>query len=202
VGALPDAGALPADFYARPCEAVARELLGARLVSMVGEQRVEVRIVETEAYTGPDDPASHAAARIGRTARNRSMFGPAGIAYVYRIYGVHWCLNVVTDGPDHPAAVLIRAAQPLAGLRVMRRRRWPAEPGADRDLLRGPGRLARALGITGELDGHWLDRPPLLILPGEAVDTALITAGPRIGVTRGADWPLRFVIAGSRWASR
>jgi DNA-3-methyladenine glycosylase len=197
-----DAEALPAAFFARPCEVVARALLGARLVSTVGGRRAEARIVETEAYTGPDDPASHAAARIGRTTRNRSMFGPAGIAYVYRIYGVHWCLNVVTDRPEHPAAVLVRAAQPLAGLAVMRRRRWPAEPGPDRDLLRGPGRLAQGLGITGELDGHWLNRPPLLILPGEPVDTALITAGPRIGITRAADWPLRFVIEGSRWASR
>jgi DNA-3-methyladenine glycosylase len=198
-----DEAPLPAAFYARPCEAVARALLGARLVSLIDGARVEARIVETEAYTGPDDPASHAAERIGRTARNRSMFGPPGIAYVYRSHGIHWCLNIVTDEPDHPAAVLIRAAEPLQGLETMRARRWPSgQAGVDRNLLRGPGRLAQAFAIDAALDAHPLDRPPLLMLPGEPVPDKQVAATPRIGVTRAADTPLRFLIVASPFVSR
>jgi len=200
---------LPPEFYARDAEAVARALLGAVLVSTVGGARVAGRIVETEAYLGPHDPASHAAARIGRTARNASMFGPPGIAYVYRIYGLHWCLNAVTGPEGYPAAVLVRALEPLEGIDVMRRRRnaAPAGPrgfgaGAGRDLASGPARLAQALGITGALDGHRLDAPPLFILPGAPVDPSRIAVGPRIGVTRARDWPLRFWLRDSPWVSR
>ncbi len=166
------------------------------------------RVVETEAYLGPDDPASHAAARIGRTRRNRSMFGPAGTAYVYRIYGLHWCLNAVTDEPGFPAAVLLRGVEPIAGADIMRRRR--AEAGGRvrlaRDIAGGPARLAQALAVDGKLDGHPLDRPPLLFVrppvDSRPVATADIVCGPRIGVTRAQDWPLRFWVGGSIHVSR
>jgi DNA-3-methyladenine glycosylase len=154
--------------------------------------------VETEAYVGPEDPASHAAERIGRTARNEAMFGPPGTAYVFLSYGIHWCLNAVTDRAGHPGAVLIRAAEPLGDLAVMRERRGTR----DRDLARGPGRLAQALGVTDALDGHRLDTPPLRFLDAPAVPDADVATGPRIGISRAADWPLRFTEAGSRWLSR
>lgn len=187
---------LPAGFYSRPAEVVARELLGAHIVSTVDNRRTVGRVVETEAYTGPEDDASHAAARIGRTARNSSMFGPAGHAYVYRIYGVHWCLNFVTDTPGHPAAVLIRAVEPIEGVRTMRERRG-REGLADFDLGRGPGNLARALGIDGALDGHSLDRPPLLVVHGDRPAADRIAVGPRVGVTRAREHQLRFFISGN-----
>lgn len=200
---------LGATFFARPAEEVARELLGTWLVSTVGGIRVAGRVVETEAYLGPDDPASHAAARIGRTRRNRSMFGPAGTAYVYRIYGLHWCLNAVTDEPEFPAAVLMRAIQPVEGEAIMRRRR--SEAGgrikSAGDIAGGPARLAQALAIDSALDGHPLDRPPLAFVhphgePFCRVGDEDVERGPRIGVTRARDWPLRFWIRGNPHVSR
>jgi DNA-3-methyladenine glycosylase len=173
-----------------------------RIVSTIGGTRTEGRIVETEAYVGPHDDASHAAARIGRTARNAVMFGQPGLAYVYRIYGVHWCLNAVTDTEGFPAAVLIRALQPLSGLIEMRRRRNLHPTAPDRDLLSGPGKLAAALGITGDCDGHSLECEPLWIERGEAIADADVLRGPRIGITRAADWPLRFHERHSPWVSR
>jgi len=205
---------LPPSFYWRDAEEVARDLLGVHLVSSVGGQRVSGRIVETEAYVGPHDPASHAAERIGRTERNATMFGAPGIAYVYRIYGMHWCLNAVTGEPGHPAAVLIRALEPLEGLDTMRRRRrepptrrqlerppssdWPPA----RDLARGPARLARAFAIDGALDGHPLDAPPLWIERPPDYLPPPVTVGPRIGITRAAELPWRYGLAGSRFLSR
>jgi DNA-3-methyladenine glycosylase len=194
----PASAVLPADFFARDTAVVARELLGMRLVSTLGGERCACEIVETEAYVGPEDDASHAAARLGRTPRNNPMFGPSGTVYVYHIYGMHWCLNVVTGEEGFPAAVLLRAARPIDGMDVMRARR-PGRP--DRDLLRGPGNLARGLAIGGEMNRHAMDRPPLWIERGDAVPEADIVAGPRIGITRAADWPLRFYIRGSRWVS-
>ena len=185
-------------FYARPARDVAPDLLGKVLVSRVGGTEAVGRIVETEAYTGPEDPASHAAARIGRTARNAAMFGRPGTAYVYLSYGIHWCLNVVTDREDHPGAVLIRALEPVGDLEPMRARRGVR----DRDLARGPGRLAQALGVTGALDGHDLSLPPLTLHDAPPVPTHRVAAGPRIGINRAADWPLRFTESGSRWLSR
>ncbi len=171
------------------------------LASTVGGRLTAGRIVETEAYTGPEDPASHAAARIGRTRRNASMFGPPGIAYVYRIYGVHWCINVVTGDADHPAAVLVRAIEPMSGSDIMRQRR--GTDAAGRVLTGGPGRVAQALGVTSALDGHRLDGEPLLLLrPHRAAIPASPAIGPRIGVTRAADWPLRFYLAGNPCVSR
>ena len=194
---------LARSFYARETEQVARELLGCVLVSTVDSQRVEGRIVETEAYVGPHDPASHAAERIGRTRRNETMFAEPGTAYVYRIYGVHWCLNAVTVEAGFPAAVLIRALQPLRGWELMRARRWPSgHPGPDRLLASGPGKLAAALGITGDLDGHDLRKPPLYIVPGEPVADRDVQTGPRIGITRAVDWQLRFCVRNCPWLSR
>lgn len=158
------------------------------------------RIVETEAYIGPHDPASHAAERIGRTRRNAAMFGEPGTAYVYRIYGLHWCLNAVTDRAEFPSAVLIRAIDPVQGIEVMRERRGGAWDG--RRLTGGPARLTQALGVTGDLDHHPLDRPPLWIAAGVPVPDAKVDAGPRIGITRAADWPLRFHVRGHRCVSR
>ena len=141
---------LAADFFARSVHEVAPELIGAELyVEGVGGT-----IVEVEAYDH-EDPAAHG--YRGRTARNASMFGPPGHAYVYRSYGIHWCLNVVCEAEGSASAVLIRALEPTAGLDVMRERRGVEEP---RLLCSGPGRLCQALGLTGEHDGLPLDRPP------------------------------------------
>lgn len=182
---------LDVSFFARPAAEVARALLGARLVSTVSGARCVCEVVETEAYVGPDDEASHAHLRFGRTRRNAAMFGPPGIAYVYLIYGMHWCLNVVTDAEDFPAAVLIRAARPLAGLEAMRARR-PGRP--DVALLRGPGNLTRAFGIDGTLNEHPLNGSPLWFEAGEPVDDARVAAGPRVGITRAVALPLRYML--------
>jgi DNA-3-methyladenine glycosylase len=195
--------ALAASWYARPAEVVARELLGAVLVSTIDGVRAAGRIVETEAYIGPHDDASHAAERIGRTVRNTTMFGSPGLAYVYRIYGIHWCLNIVTDEVDYPAAVLIRAIEPVDGIRHMRMRRARGQKHLpDTALTSGPGKLAAALGITGEQDGHQLDRAPLWVSAGEPVPRRHVCAGPRIGISRAADWPLRFWERDNPWVSR
>jgi DNA-3-methyladenine glycosylase len=192
------AEALQPEFYRRAAALVARELLGAVIESRVDGVVCRAEIVETEAYTGPDDEASHAHERFGITPRNAVMFGPPGHAYLYRIYGMHWCLNAVTGPPGFPAAVLIRAARPRAGLAAMRQRR-PHR--ADRQLLRGPGNLARALGLDGRLNAHRLRDPPLQILPGVNIPDGAVHVGPRIGVTRAADLPLRFWVAHSPWVS-
>ncbi len=193
-----------ATFFAGPAESVARSLLGTVLVSTVGGRLTAGRIVETEAYVGPHDPASHAAERIGRTRRNDAMFGAPGTAYVYRIYGLHWCLNVVTGVVDDPAAVLIRAIEPVAGEAVMRERReWRGRRLEGRSLSGGPARLAEALGVTGALDAHALDAPPLSLHAGQGgAAEEPVSVGPRIGVTRAVDWPLRFWLSGNPWVSR
>jgi len=189
---------LPPGFYLRPAELVARELLGCRLYSSVGGRLCGSEIVETEAYVGPDDEASHAHRRFGTTRRNAVMVGPAGLAYVYLIYGMHWCLNAVTGPEGFPAAVLIRAARPLEGVEVARERR----PGrTDRDLMRGPGRLCRALGVEGALNGHPLTAPPLWIEPGAGVPDPDVARGPRVGISRATELPLRFWVRGSAWVS-
>jgi DNA-3-methyladenine glycosylase len=189
---------LPPAFYARPTAAVARALLGKRLVSTLGRRRCVVRIVEVEAYTGPDDPACHA---FGwhRSARNEALYGRPGLLYVYFTYGMHWCANVVTERAGFPAAVLLRAGEPLEGLATMRRRRGRA--GAA-DLASGPAKLAQALGITRALDGHPLVGAPLWIEDGPAVPRTRRGVSVRIGVRRGADRLLRFFERGNPHVSR
>ncbi len=184
-------------FYARPTAEVARRLLGQVLVSRIRGREVAGRIVETEAYIGPHDPACHAYGHR-RTARTEPLYGPPGIAYVYFTYGMHWCLNAVTERVDYPAAVLIRALEPLAGIDLMRRRRGRVP---DRALCAGPARLCEALGITGAQNGSSLQQGELRILPGDRTRYQ-VTVTPRIGITTARDWPLRFVIEGSRWLSR
>ena len=154
-------------------------------------------IVEVEAYEGADDPASHAATRVGRTHRNRAMFGPPVHAYVYRIYGMHWCMNVVTGAEGDPQAVLLRGLEPLVGEEAMARRRGGRPP-----LAAGPGRLCEALGITGALYGHDLRRPPLELQPGWRVAASSVGVSGRIGVRAAADRPLRFYVLGSPGVTR
>jgi DNA-3-methyladenine glycosylase len=169
---------------------VAPELVGVTLfVDGIGG-----RIVEVEAYDH-EDPASHGYG--GRTERNASMFGPPGHAYVYRSYGIHWCLNLVCEPEGLPSAVLVRALEPTHGLDAMRARRGLDDP---RLLCGGPGRLCQALGVTREHDGLPLDRPPFELRPRER--EVEVVAGPRVGITRAADLPWRYVEAGSRFVSR
>ena len=192
------APALPVSFYDRETEIVARELLGAVLECRTAAGVVAGRIVETEAYLGEHDAACHAAA--GETGRTRWLYGPAGTAYVYFIYGVHWCFNAVTRARGLPSAVLVRALEPLEGVEVMRTRRSSVR--TDRDLTNGPGKLCAALGIEGAHNGLRLDRPPLRIREGDGVDDASVMVSPRIGITRAADWPLRWFIADSPYVSK
>jgi len=178
------------DFFARSVHAVAAELIGASFfVDGVGG-----KIVELEAYHH-EDPAAHGYG--GRTMRNASMFGPPGYAYVYRSYGIHWCVNFVCEAEDVADAVLIRALEPTHGLDVMGRRRGLDD---ERRLCAGPGRLCQALGITNEHDGLPLDRPPFR-LEERTVEPELVR-GPRIGITRATDLPWRYGLAGSRYLSR
>jgi len=188
---------LPLAFYARPTAEVARRLLGQILVSRIRGREAVGRIVETEAYIGPHDPACHAYGHR-RTARTEPLYGPPGTAYVYFTYGMHWCLNAVTERVDYPAAVLIRALEPLAGIALMRRRRGPVP---DRALCAGPARLCEAFGITGAQNGGSLERGAVRILAGGRTRLR-VAVTPRIGITTARDWPLRFVIADSRWLSR
>ncbi|MET0444794.1 MAG: DNA-3-methyladenine glycosylase [Pseudorhodoplanes sp.] len=176
-------------FYRKPVAMVARDLIGATLLF----KGAGGLIVETEAYDH-EDPASHSVK--GPNSRNRSMFGPPGHAYVYRSYGLHWCLNVVC-GPTPGAAVLIRAIQPLVGLEHMRTRRGDLP---ERQLCSGPGRLCAALGIDGSWDGHDLGRPPFSLSSGPPIAEVLI--GTRIGISRAADFTWRFGLAGSAFLSR
>jgi len=184
---------LPRVFYARPTLTVAQELLGQRLVRQLNGQRLAGRIVEVEAYLGETDQASHA--RPGRTPRNAAMYGPPGHAYVYLIYGMYHCLNAVTEAEGSPAAVLIRALEPMEGLETMRRHR-PAR--ADPDLTNGPGKLCQALAIDRSLNCADLCQDgDLWIEAGETIAPSLVAAGPRIGVrgdARAQNAPWRFYV--------
>jgi DNA-3-methyladenine glycosylase len=185
----PAGAPLPAAFYDRDPAEVAKHLLGAVLCMDDGQGVVSGRIVETEAYLGPHDPASHSA--VGRTARTWHMFGPPGTAYVYCIYGVHWCVNAVTREDGYGSAVLILTLVPLAGLLRMRERRPKAR--TDRDLCNGPGKLCAALDITRAHDGLSLvGGGPLTVLAGEPVPEADVIVGPRVGISKAVEWPLRF----------
>ncbi|HYN21353.1 MAG TPA: DNA-3-methyladenine glycosylase [Thermoanaerobaculia bacterium] len=195
---------LPVSFYRRPAEEVARDLLGRWLVRDLDGEGLVLRLVEVEAYLGAPDRASHAWGGR-RTPRNASLYLPGGHAYVYFIYGMHWCLNAVTGEQDIGSAVLIRAGEPLEGEERMRaNRRWTAKLRAG-DLAGGPGKLCRALAIDRTLDGVRLDKGNLRITAGEPIDSADIAAGPRIGVDyagEAAAWPLRFALRGNAHVSK
>ncbi len=191
---------LPRAFFDRPATQVAPELLGCVFWSASPAGRVAVRLVEVEAYEGEADPASHAFR--GQTARNAVMFGPPGHAYVYFTYGMHFCVNLVCGPDGRPSAVLLRAGQVIEGAALAAERR----PGGhrDRDLARGPGRLCQALGIDRGLDGTDVCAPGSPLGIGPAPDppaAAEIRAGPRVGITRAADWPLRFWLDGDAYVS-
>jgi DNA-3-methyladenine glycosylase len=177
-------------FFERSVHEVAGELIGATFLC----DGVGGTIVELEAYHH-EDPAAHGYG--GRTIRNASMFGPPGHAYVYRSYGIHWCVNFVCEPEGVADAVLIRALEPTQGLAEMKQRRGLAD---ERLLCAGPGRLCQALGITREHDGLPLDRPPFRLEQRTARPE--IVRGPRIGISRAADLPWRYGLAGSRYLSR
>jgi DNA-3-methyladenine glycosylase len=195
---VPPRRPLPRAFFARDTEIVARELLGAILECRTRDGVASGRIVETEAYIGEHDLACHAAA--GKTNRTAPLYGPPGNAYVYFIYGVHWCVNAVTRPVDQPSAVLIRALEPLNGIALMRKRRRAAK--RDVDLTNGPGKLCEALGITGVHNWLPLQKPPLRILAGSPIPDDLTIRTARIGITQCVDWPLRWVIRDNPFVSR
>jgi DNA-3-methyladenine glycosylase len=190
-------------FFQHPTLIVARELLGARLVRVERSgSRSSGLIVEVEAYIGSDDLGCHA--RAGRTARNAAMWGPAGHAYVYFTYGMHWCLNVVTEVDGFPAAVLLRALVPAEGRETMRRRRGPA---GDRDMTGGPARLCQALGIDRRYNGHDLCAPEanLFLETGVLIPELDVTKSPRVGLNKVPEpWrslPWRFLVRPSAQAA-
>jgi DNA-3-methyladenine glycosylase len=186
---------LPRSFYVRPTLTVARELLGQVLWHRTPEGIAAGRIVEVEAYLGEDDPASHAFR--GPRGRAEVMFREGGVAYVYFSYGVHWCANVVTGPAGTGGAVLMRALAPVRGIALMRRRRGRENL---TDLASGPGKLAQALGIGAEQNGADLIASPLGVFEGAA--PAEVGVSPRIGITKAADWPLRFFVPGDPHVSR
>jgi DNA-3-methyladenine glycosylase len=155
-------------------------------------------IVETEAYLGEHDLACHAA--VGRTARTEHLYGPPGISYVYFIYGMYWCFNAVTRSQGLPSAVLVRALEPLDGIALMHKRRPNIKKTVD--LTNGPGKLCNALGIAGSMSGKSLQRRPIVIREGEPVTDDKIEVTARIGITKSADWPLRWIVRGNRFVSR
>jgi DNA-3-methyladenine glycosylase len=185
---------LPTDFYRRDPRVVAPELLNKLLVANDGRRG---RIVEVEAYCGAEDPAAHT--YRGRTARNASMFGPGGHLYVYFTYGMHWCANVVCGEEGEGVGVLLRALEPVAGVELMRAARPKAK--TDRDLCRGPGRLAQAFGITRADDGDDLRRGRIRVLDDGVEPPGAPHVGPRIGISEAVHEPWRWHVAGSRYVS-
>ena len=213
------AASFPVAFYDRDPRAVARELLGATLACRTSGGFAAGRIVETEAYLGPHDPACHAVA--GRTRRTWHLHGPPGRAYVYRIYGIHWCFNAVTLPEGIGSAVLVRAVALTADEDHALARTRRSGVRRPVDLTNGPGKLCAALGIDGRLDGAPLDGSPwdaygsdsardadpagdcaLTLAPGPAVPDQEVLVTPRIGITRAADWPLRYLVRNSPFVSR
>lgn len=188
---------LPHAFYDRASVEVARDLLGKTLWRRTEAGLAAGIIVETEAYDGANDPASHA--WRGQTPRNAVMFGPAGHAYVYFTYGMHYGMNTVTGPVGQASGVLLRAIQPIVGLDLMRERRGDHIP--DRDLARGPGRLCQALGITTADKGTDLTGDMLWISETLDAPDLLITTTPRIGITRATDRLWRFVVCDNQYIS-
>lgn len=191
-------------WFERSTLSVARDLLGCILVHNSPDGMTSGRIVEVEAYCGPEDRGSHSYG--GRmTHRNRAMFGPAGFAYIYRIYGMYWCFNITTDRPDHPHAILIRALEPVSGLNFMRER--SPKINRDSDLCKGPGRLCRAMGITGDLYGVCVydNTQGIYVEAGKLHPDETIASAPRIGIDYAGDHaslPWRLFIQGNRCVSR
>lgn len=178
--------------FSAPSHEVALQLIGVTLLI----DGVGGRIVETEAYD-QTDPASHTYG--GQTVRNGAMFGPPGHAYVYRSYGLHWCLNTVCREAGHGAGVLLRAIEPTHGIETMRERRGLQDL---RLLCAGPGRLSQAMGIDARLNGRSLSEPPFELLAREAGAEVEVLTGPRIGISKAMDVPWRFGLKGSRFLSR
>lgn len=194
---------LPQTFYTHETTTVAKQLLGCYLVHLEGEQTTLGRIVETEAYLGMHDPSSHAF--IGKTPRNRVLFGPLGHAYIYFIYGLHYCVNVVTGQEGTGEAVLIRALEPLQGISLMQQRRRTENLNL---LCNGPARLTQALAITLTFNGHPLFDGPLQIWSPDSLASSApirpadIIETTRIGIAKGKDLPLRFYVKGNNHISR
>lgn len=200
---------LPRAFFCRDTALVARELLGTIIECRGPAGVASGRIVETEAYLGGDDPASHAV--VGRTPRNRHLFGRPGIAYVYFIYGRYWCVNAVTERPGGGQAVLVRAIEPLEGLELMRLRRGATAAGSGRrvqverhwrDLTNGPGKLCAAMGINGGLSGLGLQRPPLTVRRGVEVPDSEVAVSPRIGISKATAARERYFVRDNPFVSR
>jgi len=195
---------LPKSFFRRDAETMARELLGRYLVRRSEAGRSIVRIVETEAYLGEKDPASHSFGGR-RTTRTETMYRAGGVAYVYFIYGIHHCMNVVTGASEEASAVLVRAGEPIAGLGSMTRHRGLRRTPRAGDLAGGPGKLCQALGVDRSLDGVDLTRGELRVVEGVPVGAESIVTGPRVGVDyagEAAHWPLRYGIAGNPHVSK
>jgi DNA-3-methyladenine glycosylase len=188
---------LPRQFFVRDPVVLARDLLGRVLFYKTPEGLLAGRIVETEAYTGEADPASHAFR--GRTARNAVMFGPAGHAYVYFSYGMHYCLNVTAEAKGTAGAVLLRALEPLAGVEIMRAR---GDNGPESRLLSGPGKIGRAFGLGLDDNGRDFTRGPLGLAGGVPVANREVAISRRIGISRAVELPYRFTVVGSRSVSR
>lgn len=195
---------LPRDFYTRDPRAVSRALLGKVLVRRQKRKLLSARIVEVEAYLGKDDPAAHSAS--GRTARNFVLFGPPGLTYVYFIYGNHYCFNVSCLPDGEAGGVLFRALEPISGIEQMAEARdIELDDTTDlRKLTSGPGRLAEAFGITRERDNEkdLTSRKSDLFIVDDGFRPQRIEITPRIGITKAAEHPLRFVIAGSKFVSK
>jgi DNA-3-methyladenine glycosylase len=187
------AATLPVAFFDRPADIVAPDLLGALVVSQAGGVRTSARIVETEAYLGYRDPASHGYLHR-RNERNAALFGPPGSWYVYLSYGIHWCANLVCEAEGTASAVLLRALEPVEGVEHMRERRGGVD---DRALCSGPGKLCQALGITRDLDGRMMTAAEVVVLPPTGALPFQVAITPRIGITKAAELPLRFLVSGN-----
>ena len=175
------------EFLAGPVVGAAKSLIGMRLRTHFDGKLTEVVLTEVEAYAGAEDPASHA--YRGKSRSNRSMFAKPGTIYVYRSYGMHWCMNIVTAPQGHPSAVLLRAGAPTEGEAVMAMRR-----GRSDQLTDGPGKLSQALGVTGDEDGTHLADGAIELLPGPPLE-GIVLSTPRVGISKAKDRPWRFVVA-------